>query len=265
MAFSRFNTKGSHGEPSTFAPSYHGDRIFGDKIGELFEHLRKDRRLIKLNLPGKGGYERLTIVTEVVREEDIPCFVIDCPAGFHEWIRDAEIQEFENLTMFFEFVGPDHIPYAFKSTPVRTDRRDIRVKIPRSVERIQRRGHFRIEPPSGTVITFFRDTGRCKNSVLNLSLSGALISPRKTPLPGLRPSPGEQLHDIKLIVKKRPFKIQINIKKAVVGRLGKDAAAAMEYYALRFLEMEKEEERTLEQWLIQWQREVLRRRSRLAG
>ena len=265
MAFSRFNTKGSNGESPTSTTQYHGNRIFGDKIGILFEGLKKDRTLIKFNLPGNRDYERLTIVTEVVMEENIPYFVIDCPEGFYELIRDAEIQKSDEFTMVFEFVGPDNIPYTFKTHPVKSDRQDIRIKIPRGVERIQRRRHFRIAPPLGTVIVFLRDTGWCESSVLNLSLSGALISPIGTPSPSLRLFPGEHLHNIKLIVKKRLFKTQIHIKKAVVGRVGKDSAKAKDYCALRFLDVEKEEERTLEEWLIQWQREILRKRSQLAG
>ena len=115
-----------------------------------------------------------------------------------------------------------------------------------------------------TKILFLRDTKKLENSVLNLSLGGALISPLVRPALGFRLYPGEIVRNINLIAHKKIFKMRIRIKKAMVRRAGKDSETGRYFYALRFMEIEKKDENNLEKWLYKCQRAILKKRSLLA-
>ncbi len=262
MPLSRFNIRRLYNGLSGSDPIYPSDRIYGDKIIDLFEQLKEDRTVLKFNLLGKN-YERLTIITGLIDENKTSYFLIDSPRDFEEVLQEAAPQDTNEQRMVFEFIGRDKVPFAFRTVLDETQGRDIRIKVPDYIKRIQRRRHFRIDMPAGTKIIFKRDTKKCENSVLNLSLGGALITPLDKPAPGSRLYPGETLRNIKLIVQKRIFKIRIGILKAVVRRAGKNSETGRHFYALRFTEIEKEDKNNLEEWLHKWQREVLRRRSLL--
>ncbi len=262
MPLSRFNIKRLYHGLSGSDLIYPSDRVYGDRIIKLFEQLKEDRTVLKLNLLGKD-YERLTIITGLIDENDTSYFLIDSPRDFRETLQDTGPHGTNEQRMAFEFIGSDKVPFAFRTVLDGVQGRDIRIKVPNYIKRIQRRGHFRIDPPAGTKIIFNRDTKRYENSVLNLSLGGALISPLDKPVPGTRLYPGETLRNIKLIAQKRVFKLRIEILKSVVRRAGKDAETGRRFYALRFMEIEKEDKNDLEKWLYRWQREVLRKRSLL--
>lgn len=263
MPFFRFAIRDSYNALSGSGSVYRGDRIYGDKIIGLLELLKKERTVLKLNLLGKD-YERLTIVTGLIDENESSYFLIDYPGGFREILDDFGPDEAHEQRVVFEFIGSDKIPFAFRTVLDQVQGRDIRVKTPEYIERIQRRRHFRIEPPMDTKILFLRDTKKLENSVLNLSLGGALISPLVKPTLGSRLYPGEIVHNINLIAHKKIFKMRICIKKAMVRRAGKNSETGRYFYALRFMEIEKEDEKVLEKWLHKWQRAILQKRSLLA-
>lgn len=262
MAFFRFDIRDFYEGPSGSGSYYRRDRIYGDKIIGLLELLKKERTVLKLNLLGKD-YERLTIVTGLMVENKSSYFLIDYPRGFKEVLEDSGPDDIHEQRMAFEYIGSDKIPFAFRTVLDRIQGRNIWVKIPEFIERIQRRKHFRIEPPIDTKILFIRDTKKHENSVLNLSLGGALISPLVKPTLGSRLYPGEIIRNIRLIAHKKVFKMRIHIKKAMVRRAGKDSETGRYFYALRFMEIEKEDKKDLEKWLYKWQRVILQKRSLL--
>lgn len=262
MSFFRSAIKGFYNRLPGSGPYFRRDRIYGDKIIRMLEHLKQERTVLKLNLLGKD-YERLTIVTGIIEENKSTFFLIDYPRGFKEVVGDTDPEDVHEQRMAFEFIGGDKIPFAFRTVLDRVQGREIRIKKPKFIERIQRRKHFRIEPPMDTIMLFMRDTKKCVNSVLNLSLDGALISPIAKPDLGSRLYPGEDIRHIRLMTHKKFFEIRIRIKKATIRRAGKNSETGRHFYALRFMEIEKEDKNNLEKWLYKWQRAILQKRSLL--
>lgn len=238
----------------------YGDTLSGNKIIDLLRRLESERIVLKLNLIGRD-YERLSIVTRVDEEDGTSFFHIDYPKGFIEVLSDERAGA---QRIAFEFIGADRVPYAFRAVLDKVEGRDIRVRVPDVVERIQRRKHFRIAPPVGTLIVFLRDRKECRYSVIDLSLGGAMISPLKDPFPAPRLYPDEEIRHLTLIVQKKIFRIRIQIRKAQVLRSGKDTGGRP-FYGIHFMEIGKEEGNMLEKWLFKWQRAVLLKRSQLSG
>lgn len=234
-----------------------GNTIFGDSILNLLDLLKKNRIVVKFLLLG-GDYERLTIVTGVNHEEDTPFFLVDYPEGLEE-----AIQELESQRVYIEFLGPDRVLYAFRTIIEGNEGQDVRVRIPSAIKKIQRRKHFRIVPPLGTCMIFTREGIREENSILNLSVSGGLISPTKKPRADLRLYPGDHVRDLEVVNNRKLSHVRIKIKETIVKRAGRYPETGHYYYALQFLEWRKKDIRNLEKWLNIWQREILQKRSLL--
>ena len=94
-------------------------KIYGKKIFQLLEDLEKDRTILNLHLIGKE-YERLTIVTGRVFNEEKAYFLIDYPNGFREALGDGK-----NKRLLFQFIASDKIQYRFRTTFTKIIRNDI--------------------------------------------------------------------------------------------------------------------------------------------
>jgi hypothetical protein len=80
-------------------------RVVGKGRFKILYDLRKGGKPIKLQVLGKD-YERLTTVTDVGSNDDIPCFYIDPPKGFEEAVGDLDACKIK-----FAFASADGFRY----------------------------------------------------------------------------------------------------------------------------------------------------------
>ena len=235
------------------------DKIVGNRISGILEGLWKERTILKLNILGMD-YEGLSIVTGIENENGNPSFLIDYPAGSGDIFRRSI-----GKRILFEFSGKEKIQYSFRSIIHGVDGDDIRIGFPAAIERIQRRKHFRISVPSGTRIIFDTMKNRYEFNVVNLSKGGALINQKAH----LRDKGllyiGGYLKNFWLVYDEGREQKRICVRKADIRRIEKETGRGRYNYAIKFLEVKKEEEKEIWDFIYRCQRRVLTRRSYADG
>jgi c-di-GMP-binding flagellar brake protein YcgR len=228
--------------------------IQGKKKFDIFEQLRKDKTIIKMRLLG-ADYEQLTIIIGIQAIKDMLFFLIDYPKGFKEAVSDVEVWE-----MRFEFIGNDNLPYIFKTSGGEIIGNEIWIRFPESIEKIQRREHFRIEVPLGTKLHFKKKSAGIEMKVIDISLRGVLVnSIQKNAILKSR----EDLIDVQLVFPSEKKDLMVHIKKASVKRMGKNAPMERYSYILYFAMIEKNEEAALTKIIYELQKKVLQKRHRI--
>jgi c-di-GMP-binding flagellar brake protein YcgR len=228
--------------------------IQGKNRFDIFEQLRKDKTLIQIRLFGTD-YEQLTIVTDIRARKNMLFFLIDYPKGFKEAVSDVEVWE-----MSFEFIGSDNLQYVFKTSGGEISGNEIWIRFPESIEKTQRRKHFRIEVPLGTKLHFEKKSAGFEMNVIDISLKGALVSSvQKNAIL----KSGENLIDVQLVFPSKKEDLIVHIKKVSVKRAGKNLQLERYTYGLYFAIIEKNEETALTKIIYELQRKLLQKRRRI--
>jgi c-di-GMP-binding flagellar brake protein YcgR len=230
------------------------DRISEKQIRDLLKELQKHRTVLTLNLIGQN-YERLTIVTGFKKLGNTSCFFIDYPHEFKEMVAAGS-----NPPIKFEFIGLDKIQYVFRSTVTDLLPEGILVKFPAYIERIQRRRFFRIAPPLRTKLIFQWHAERLALDVINISEGGALINQGKMGEKTRGLALNDSLTNVYFFCPEKNFKLKVAIEKALVKRVEVDAETGRQHYAVHFLSMNQKEINILNNFIFNYQREILRRR-----
>jgi c-di-GMP-binding flagellar brake protein YcgR len=235
-------------------------QIHGEPAVEVFRQLQLQRTPLRVHVLGRG-YERLSIVTGIESQGGQAFLLLDLPAGF-----EAELPECEGLRVQLEFADKDRIPHACRTVIHRAEGDDLWLVLPRSLERIQRRRHFRVEPPQGTRIAFPLMGREVEVPVLNLSLGGGLvISPKRGGTRALPLEEGMILRDVRLLSTMGEENLVVRIRSAEVNRMEKVPGSSRLHFALQFLRMEREDEQLLDRFIYYSQRRLLKKRSLLLG
>ena len=230
------------------------DIIRGDKIFKVLERLQEGRTILNLHILGTG-YEGLTIVTGIDANNGSPSFLIDRPGGLEDIVESSEGRK-----AVFEFNDENGIQYRFRAIIGGFEKKDIRVGFPETIERIQRRKFFRIAPPVGTKIIFNADN-RYEFNVINISEGGLLISQKAQFHNKSLLSAGGVMEGLNLVSQEDNKVINIGIKKAEILRIDKKTETGRYSYALKILDIEKNEEGEIRKFIYDSQRKVLQRRS----
>jgi hypothetical protein len=120
------------------------EKIKGSAITKLFEELVTYKIFLKMNLLD-SDFKQLTRITALADRNNELHFIIDTPEKFENAAaRTAPWR------IHFEFTGRDHIEYGFTTIGGEIQGKRTFVKMPRLVERNQRRKLFRINAPAGT-------------------------------------------------------------------------------------------------------------------
>ena len=235
-------------------------QIQGETALEVFRQLKRQRTTLRIHVLGRG-YERLSIVTGIESRNGQGFLLLDLPARFED-----ELPECEGLRVQLEFADKDRIPHSCRTVIHRAEGDDLWLALPPSLERIQRRRHFRVEPPQGTRIVFPFLGRETEVPVLNLSLGGGLvISPKRGEIRSLSLEPGMTLRDLRLLGSMEERKLEVSIRTAEVIRVEQVPESSRVHFALRFLRMEREAEQLLDRFIYYSQRRLLKKRSLLLG
>ena len=232
--------------------------ITGDKQVDILRELQKNRTIISINLLGKG-YEGLTIVTGIHTMNNIPLILIARPGGSEDYIQKTSKER-----VFLEFVDRDKIQYNFKTRIEKVGEDDILIQFPKIINRVQRRKHFRVEPPIGTRMVITADDRRHEVNVINMSMGGALICKDSGGHIKEVFFMGQHLKDIVLKCDENEARARITIKKAEIIRIAKIEETGRFCYALKFLEMDRDMTEQLHVFIYLSQRVILKRWSSIS-
>ena len=233
------------------------EKIKGSAITKIFEELINYRTLLSLDLLNTD-YRKLTRITALVDRNNEPHFIIDAPEQFeHAATNNAPWR------IRFEFVGKDHIRYGFTTVGGEVHGSRIYVKLPRVIERNQRRKLFRINVPAGTKLCLALDEMRIELEVINLSIGGSLAALVQTN-PDLKSPPpfadNFLLKNAELAFSAEIMRPPIKIRAIQIKRIKKNAETKCYEVALEFSEVDKDEQRKLTDMIYELQRQHLRKR-----
>ncbi len=236
------------------------EQIRGDQRHGVLQKLIDDNAIVTFKMLGQD-YERLTIITALRLENKTPYFVIDPPVGFERAVAGIKQWRF-----YFECLGKDKIQHRFRTLGGRMDKNEIRVPLPESIERFQRRRDFRIPVPASTVVEFAWNQSRIRLGLKNISRGGMLATLKRGAV-----SAGSRLElrvdqkitnlKIELLLNKQP--VRINVDQARVVRLDKQAANGDVHYALKITAISTDQRKHLLESIYALQREQIRKRQRI--
>ena len=236
-----------------------GDTVDHKQSEGLFRQLMKANTLITMRVRGVEGYQRLTMITDIREVKTNHSFSIDPPAQFKEKVADLP-----EWNIHFKLTGPDKIEYSFSTLGGRIEGKEIWIPFPDTIDRIQRRKHFRIETPPGTQLTLVVKKNQRLADLLNISLGGllcVLVRLKKE----IRTDPvlkiGDTLSNITLSCPNEECADDtVPIKSAIVRRVEVDPNHYRHRYAIEFLDMTFSEKSDLTRIIYRLQRELLRKR-----
>ena len=235
-------------------------QLQGDHINQLLEELKTTNTLVKLRLRGVDGFERLTMINDIRKDANGTFLVLDPPRGFQ-----SAVSQSPNWRLQFTFTGQDKLEYNFNTLGGWIEDVGILVPSPETIERVQRRRHYRTETPPGTLLALKIDGKSMALDLINLSQSGTL-GIRRSRVKELTYEPvfkvGDQLFNLTIAcpASQDADASQTAIGKAVVRRVEVDNANYRHRYALEFLEISPADQRSLTEFIYRLQREFLRKR-----
>lgn len=232
-------------------------RIRDKEVHKVIDQFRKDRTIVTLKLLNRN-YERLTMVTDVSIEKETSFFLIDYPYGFKEAVTGTS-----NWRLYFECTGKDKILYRFRTSGDKIDGQEIRVKFPSFIEKVQRRRHFRVPAPSGTCLRAIIDSTPYELKTVNISQGGVLAgfvlaAPEVPPI-----KIGSKLERLELIFRDKEENIKVLIDQAKVVRTDSHPKTDETVYGLKFTALSRKAEKLLVDLIYKYQREFIRRASKL--
>jgi c-di-GMP-binding flagellar brake protein YcgR len=231
------------------------DRIYLERRNEFFEELKKRRSFLYLRVLGHD-YQRLTCMTGLEKKGAKRYLLVDCPEGFVEQNRSLD-----RPNVRIDLMGPDQLQYTFKTAVVKILDRDIWLEFPEFVERIQRRGYFRISPPPGTVVVLPCENQALEAEVVNLSVGGSLLKVSGVRQGDMRLKIGDRISGATLICRTGAAQQGISIGETTVRRVEKDSETGRLFCALEFTRMNRKEARALSQFIFQCEIDIIRRRA----
>lgn len=224
---------------------------------KIFRELVSEKTLIRMHLLGHQ-YERLTVVTGIRNQQKTPFFLVDCPRDFKEAVAGID-----DCRIRFEFTGKDKVSYVFRTNGKQFIDKEICLRFPDVIERIQRRRHFRLKPPLGSILYINAKPTIRKMNIIDVSQGGALgtlankgVILSEDPLFQV----GNNLKYIELLFPDEVETIMVQIKEAAIRRMGKDPLTGRETCAFQFLDIERDARKTLLELIYQFQRGLLRKR-----
>ncbi|MFH1985022.1 MAG: PilZ domain-containing protein [Pseudomonadota bacterium] len=236
-------------------------QLKGDRINQLLEELKTTNTLVTLRLRGVEGYERLTMITDIRTDPGGTFLVLDPPRGFQSAVAKAP-----RWRLQFTFTGQDKLEYNFNTSGGRIEADGIWVPVPEAISRIQRRRHFRVDTPPGTLLALTINGEARAMDLINISQSGGLgiVSRMRRNEQTSEPifKIGAQLANLVIACPGSPEAeaTKASIKKAVVRRVEQDTAQYRHRYALEFLELTPADQRIITAFILRVQREFLRKR-----
>lgn len=233
-------------------------KVSAEKARQLIQFLRDKRVLIKLVLKNTG-YENVSVITDIEPIDQQECFRIDCPDDFH-----IILQSRNRGNLSFEFNGPDKVLYTFEVPPGPDWRRgEVWIPMPAEIDRIQRRRNFRLKAPMGTELILRQLQPPLKMVVVDFSLGGLLCvveSARERIKKNLMLRRGKKLKQLELLFRNDNVTTKIRIGEATIVRMETNPVTGYRQYALQFLCVDKNEEKSLTKVLYRMQRQMLRQR-----
>ena len=235
------------------------EKIQDKKLFRTMEQLIKERIMLSMRLVGQN-YQRLTMITRILKDKNLSFFTIDPPRDFKR--TAAKLGTWE---IYFNFRGSDNLEYIFTTSGGNFFDNEPRIPFPKYIERLQRRRHFRLSVPTGTKLYFDLEQTRREIDLMNISIGGSLgvlktSSGRDKKKTILQKEDHIENIEIVFLSNKNNIEQKLHVNKAIVRRAEYDPKKHADIYAFEFESIDKDQEKTLIEFIFNLQRSFLRRK-----
>ena len=231
--------------------------IQGKEALALIQSLKTDKIFLNMTLLGTDSIWTTILIN--IKKKGITKFILlDCPNGFEKCISGLD-----QWQLLIEFYDKNKIPYEFKTLGEKISGKELWLRLPKKISRLQRRKNFRLDSPLESFLILNLDTGQYKLNVYNISEGGSLITVAQDVEDSSIFSIGQKLSDLIMEI---PFKSQhwkIFIKEAKVRRLEKPKGDGPCRYGIEFIKLEPGMKEVLKKLIYGVQRQMLKRRVRI--
>lgn len=195
-----------------------------------------------------------TILLDLEKKRKELFLVVDWVPGFEKALsRDLE------PVVFFEFLENGGIPCRFRSRVSSYEGHTIRVKVPETIQRVQRRECFRMRALSGSEVILHENPDREQRATIrDYSLGGVAVFLDRPFAKAL----GERVKDLLLRIRGDEGSLEVLVPLAIVRRISTDTSGKL-VCALEFIEMEDAARESLWHHLLEEQRSSIRRFRRI--
>ncbi len=228
--------------------------IQGKEALTLIQSLKADKAFIHMTLLG-ADFIWTTILVDIKKKGGKKFILLDCPNAFEE-----SISGLDQWQLLIEFHDKNKIPYEFKALGEKISGKEIWLRLPKEISRLQRRKNFRLDSPLGSFLILNLDTGQYRLDVYNISEGGSLITVAQDIEDTSIFSIGQKLTDLIMEI---PFKSQhwkIFIKEAKVRRIEKQKGDGPCRYGIEFVKLGPGMKAVLKKLIYDVQRQMLKRR-----
>ncbi len=201
--------------------------VEGRRLIETLQGLIDSRKMCRMEIP-HTDYGWITLLLGLERGSGSGYLLVDKVTGF-----ERILSRYPSREISLEFLEKDGVPCQFSTRVVECDGKVIRMELPRSISRMQKRKSFRIRARSGAEILFHREDGKeGRGKVKDYSLGGVSFIMETF----LEMRIGEELSQIALRIPWENRSAGFDITRAVVKRLENHSPGKV-VCALEFLEM----------------------------
>lgn len=235
------------------------EKLQGNKCISLFRELIEKKVIVSVCVVGTD-YEQLTVITGLEQSSAGEILIIDEPSGFKSAVDRHDI-----LKLRFTLNGPDKLEYLFDTQGGICLDNAIKVPLPESVQRLQRRKDFRVNALPNTKLLFVNQNLKGVILLNNISMGGVfggLVKYNRKKTKGSVLQLYQYVYNIAITFPAHSeIKQQVvMIKKAKVVRIERDQNRHIYRYALEFKEMSHDQQALLRQTIYQIQRYYLKNR-----
>jgi len=234
------------------------EKIHGKKLIRLLEQVQREKIMLSMRLVGQN-YERLTMVTRLPKDEKASFFAIDPPRDFKSTITKLDTWE-----IYFNFNGPDNLEYIFTTSGGKFYENEIQINFPDYIERLQRRRYFRLSVPTGTKLLFESDQVQREINLINISVRGGLgflktFNEKDQKKPIFKKD--DYLKNIKVIFPSdtEDNEREVSVNKSIIRRAEHDPQKNMDLCAFEFVNIDRDQEKSLIQIIFNLQRLFLQK------
>jgi len=223
------------------------DIITGQNLFDMLQAWIDSRRMGRMEIL-ETPFSWITILLGIQREGNSEYLLVDHVPNFESMLSRSPSQE-----VVFEILE-NGILCKFRSRVIRYQPPAIWLELPGSIQRIQRRAHFRVTATSRAEIIFTIAGKEEKVTVRDYSLGGVSF------LMGSHQqfNPGDEVTDLILTLPQGKAVVSYPIAQAVVRRIEEHFEDRGKLCGLEFLKLEKKTQQKLAQHLFEEQRLLLR-------
>ena len=228
------------------------DKLTGSEITDILMSLQQEHTFVRMYINGTE-HEWIVVVEGFRTLFGVSNFFVSCSKDFLDIVVENR-----SMKICFEFLKND-IKYSFNGAINKINGNKVWFRAPEFIEKYQRRLDFRIDTPSGAILSFGGDFKKSELEVHNVSLGGFLACEAKPSKIGLCFELGKVINDINFLISAVDEEIEnIKIKRIEIIRVKRIKKKC--YYGIKIVKISSKEEKKLVKIILGLQRYDLRKK-----